>query len=485
MSAEEDETVQRVQRRVGGTLKGKYRLDRVLGVGGMAAVYEATHLRNANRVAVKILHPEISLHAGLRERFLREGYAANSVHHAGTVRVLDDDTSEDGAVFLVMELLEGETLDSRWNRCSRRLAVSEVVVLMKELLDVLAAAHAKGIVHRDIKPENLFVTTEGRLKVLDFGVARVREGSPTHTRTGAVFGTPAFMPPEQALGRTAEVDALSDVWAVGATAFLLLSGRFVHEGHTAEEMLVRSATEPAPPLLSIVPFVADCVASVVDRALAYDKRSRWPSASAMRDALAGATASRPDGDASADVDADEKTHIAPPPQMSLPEGRSRGLEVAVAPTVAAPTLTAASITASVGAHDENQLSGSRWRGVVGALCVGLLLLLAGAAVALSGRSPAKLVVPIASASSLGMATTSSTAVTTSPSVAEHASTSVAPVPTQTETAVDVEALPKSAQRASAPPPLAPIASAPMTRATAALQPLPRATATPKRDPLAP
>src|SRR5262249_25974496 len=158
----------------------------------------------------------------------------------GTVRVLDDDTAEDGSVFIVMDLLEGETVEALWERRGFRLSTAEVVSLVGDVLEVLGAAHAKGVVHRDLKPENLFVTCDGQLKVLDFGVARIRENSPTQTRAGAVFGTPAFMPPEQALGRSNEVDAASDIWAVGATAFRLLSGHFVHEGSTAEEMLIRS-----------------------------------------------------------------------------------------------------------------------------------------------------------------------------------------------------------------------------------------------------
>ncbi len=105
---------------------------------------------------------------------MREGYAANSVGHPGTVRVLDDDSTENGALFLVMELLDGETLDSCWERGGRKLGVAEVVAFVLELLDVLEAAHARGIVDRDIKPENLFITREGTLKVLDFGVARLR-----------------------------------------------------------------------------------------------------------------------------------------------------------------------------------------------------------------------------------------------------------------------------------------------------------------------
>jgi len=270
---------------IGTVLRGKYRLDRVLGVGGMATVYAAVHMRNANRVAVKMLHRELAIDADLRARFLREGYAANSVEHGGTVRILDDDTTEDGAVFLVMELLVGETVDARWVRSGRKLGVGEVATIIGQLLDVLAAAHAKGVVHRDIKPENLFLTNAGELKVLDFGVARLRESSLTRTKTGAVYGTPAFMPPEQALGRTREVDALSDLWAVGATAFTLLAGRFVHHAETAEEAVVRSATRPAPPLASVASDVPLSVAQVIDRALAFERADRWPTARHMKEAL--------------------------------------------------------------------------------------------------------------------------------------------------------------------------------------------------------
>jgi serine/threonine-protein kinase len=333
-----DPLVQAARARVGQVLNAKYRLDRLLGIGGMAAVYAATHLRNANRVALKILHRELSVDRDLRARFLREGYAANSVEHPGTVRVTDDEVAEDGAVFLVMDLLDGETLDARWERSGRRLRVAEVVTLTNELLDVLAAAHAKGIVHRDIKPENLFLTRDGRLRVLDFGVARLRETSPTKTKSGAVFGTPAFMPPEQALGRVREVDALSDVWAVGATAFTLLTGRFVHEGETGEEMVVRAATTPVPPLASFFMLtIPEPIARVIDRALSFERRDRWPSALAMKEALIRAR----DETILATADdwglGDEKTRLAPAPKMTLhPEFASGPQD----PTVPLPTLPA-------------------------------------------------------------------------------------------------------------------------------------------------
>ncbi|MGH7440250.1 MAG: protein kinase domain-containing protein, partial [Polyangiaceae bacterium] len=136
-----DELDVRALARVGSILHGKYRLDALLGVGGMAAVYSATH-RNGLRVAVKLLHAHHAVDDDLRTRFLREGYAANRVDHRGAVRVLDDDTADDGSVFLVMELLEGQTVDAFWQRNGRRLPATVVCELAVQLLDVLAAAHA-------------------------------------------------------------------------------------------------------------------------------------------------------------------------------------------------------------------------------------------------------------------------------------------------------------------------------------------------------
>jgi eukaryotic-like serine/threonine-protein kinase len=281
------------EQRVGTTLNGKYRLEQLLGIGGMAAVYRGTH-RNGNRVAVKVLHPDVSGQVELRDRFLREGYVANRVDHRGAVRVLDDDTAQDGSVFLVMELLEGETLDARWERAGRRLPHRVVAEWTDQLLDVLATAHEKGIVHRDIKPENLFLTRDGVLKVLDFGIARLRDatssGAVSMTRTGHMLGTPAYMPPEQMLGRAREIDGQTDVWAVGATMFTLISGRFVHEAESVQEMIVYAGSRHARPISSVAPETPPELTAVIDRALAFEKGTRWPSALGMRQALQTACA---------------------------------------------------------------------------------------------------------------------------------------------------------------------------------------------------
>src|SRR5580698_8604706 len=154
-SGEVDGGTPRAQGRVGTVLRGKYRIDRVLGVGGMAVVYRATH-RNQAEFAIKMLHPELSMRERLRQRFLREGLAANSVKHPGVCAVVDDDVAEDGAAFLVMELLIGTSVQALAKASGKKIPVQQACNILDQLLDVLAAAHEKGIIHRDIKPANLF-----------------------------------------------------------------------------------------------------------------------------------------------------------------------------------------------------------------------------------------------------------------------------------------------------------------------------------------
>lgn len=282
----------RIQQRVGSTLRGKYRLERLLGIGGMGAVFEAAH-RNGARFALKILHPELARLADVRTRFLREGYVANRIGHPGVVRVVDDDEDDiDSSVFLVMELLVGETVEQRRERYGGRMSTVETLDGCDRVLDVLVAAHAQGVVHRDLKPDNLFLTVANELKVLDFGIARLLDGSGA-TGSGDLLGTPSFMAPEQANGRVREIDARTDLWSVGAVLFTLLTGAEVHEASTPPEQMIYAATQPARPIESLAPWIDPALAAVVNRALSFEKRDRWPDARAMQEALRAAPAFAP------------------------------------------------------------------------------------------------------------------------------------------------------------------------------------------------
>jgi len=283
--SEEAEILGLALQRVGSTLNGKYHIDGVLGVGGMATVYAATH-RNRKRFAVKMLHPEFSVRRDLRARFVREGYVANSVAHPGVVAVLDDDVDELGSPFLVMELLEGVTVDALCAVNSAAIPVREALAITCQLLEVLEAAHGKSVVHRDIKPANLFISRDGELKVLDFGIARLREvgSGPQATLAGAALGTPAFMAPEQARAVPEAIDERTDIWGAGATLFTMLTARFVHRGESARQIMVHAATEPARSIESLLPELPRSVAALVSRALEFEPAQRWQSAAAMRSA---------------------------------------------------------------------------------------------------------------------------------------------------------------------------------------------------------
>lgn len=290
-AADQRARAEEVEARLGRVVLGRWTLTRVLGQGGMAAVYEATH-RNGRGFALKILHPAMAALPSARRRFVSEGYAANKVGHPGAVTILDD--GEDGdLVFLVMELLSGRALAQRLTE-QGPLPAKDVAWVAREMLDVLAAAHDRGVVHRDIKPSNVFELEGGEIKLLDFGVAQVREpGLSGLTESGVTLGTPAFMAPEQAAGRMDEVDALTDLWAVGATMFQLLTGRYVHQATSPNAAIVASATRPAPPVRSVNPDVPEDLAQVVDRALSFAREGRFPNARAMQKALDSTLGDRP------------------------------------------------------------------------------------------------------------------------------------------------------------------------------------------------
>lgn len=262
------------ERRVGTWIREKWYVERLLGRGGTAAVYAAKH-KIGREVALKILHREHLENAELCERFQREALAANKFDHPSAVEITDVDVADDGAPFLVMELVRGETLADRID--AHRNDVGELCRLMVELLELLAEGHARGIIHRDVKPQNLVIEPSGRLRVLDFGVAKL-EGSKL-TGRGEALGTVAYMAPEQLRGEA--IDARVDVFGVGATMFHALAGRPIHLGTSTGE-IVFAAVTGAPPKLTSVANVDPALAAVVDKALAFDRTNRYADALSMK-----------------------------------------------------------------------------------------------------------------------------------------------------------------------------------------------------------
>ena len=251
----------------------------------MGAVYAATDVRSAGRVAVKVLHREFSLDPGLRARFLREGDATNRVEHPGTVRVLEDDAAEDGSLFIVMDLLEGETVHARWVRSGCRLEAPEVVTLLAEVLDVLGAAHDKGVVHRDLEArEPVFhARWAGEGPRLRAGPASRELGPADADRSGV---RDARLHVARAGARQDERDRRA-IGPLGGRGHGLPPpfGSTGAPGKHAGGMLLLSATRPAPLTASVVHDVPPLLAAIINRALAFDKADRWPSARAMRAAL--------------------------------------------------------------------------------------------------------------------------------------------------------------------------------------------------------
>ena len=315
---------QRYEQRVGTTVDARWRIDALLGCGSTSAVYAATH-RNGHRAALKIIHQSLCADAALTERFLREAGIANAVKHRAIVPIGDDGIAEDGCAYLVLELLEGETLDEIRARSANRIALRDLAPIADELMSAISAVHTAGIVHRDLKPGNVFITkphetkpgegaasaTRGRLKLLDFGTARIfdREMDSTLSAAGLVMGTPAYMSPEQARGARAEVDAQSDVWSLGAMIFTLLTGEHVHVGKDSHQQLLMAAMRPARFVSDADRSIDHRVAAVIDRALAYAKKDRWPDVQSFRVAFRGAvvasTPSMQDFKAFVDSDAPE------------------------------------------------------------------------------------------------------------------------------------------------------------------------------------
>jgi serine/threonine protein kinase len=270
----------------GDILNEKYRIEELLGQGGMGAVYLAENQDVGRKVAIKVMRPEFAANGEALARFRREARAAGAIGHPGIVDVFDMGTSAQGAPFIVMEHLQGQTLRQR-SAMPPPLTVAQAVTFVIEVLEVLEAAHAAGVIHRDLKPDNLFVVEKPRagVKILDFGVSKFREGpAASVTQTGQVMGTPLYMAPEQARG-SRDAGVASDLYSMGAILYEVLSGRPPFPGESYTEVLAKLLTETLPPLAEIRSDLSPALRGAVERLLQKDPAARFSSAAETAAAL--------------------------------------------------------------------------------------------------------------------------------------------------------------------------------------------------------
>lgn len=274
--------------RIGQILASKYRIEALLGSGGMAHVYRATNTVIGRIVAIKILRREHARSEQVVERFLREAKTANLIHHPNVIDVIDVSQDKDGSPFIVQEYLQGETFYQYACRYGGALPLPELIELIGPVLSAIAEAHSLGIVHRDIKPENVFLSAQrGRRvpKVLDFGISKVRGAE--MTAVGTVLGTPAYMAPELAHS-SKDADPCSDVWAIGVMLFELITGRLPFGGDTVAQIFLATATTDAARLVDVAPNVPIELSRVVERCLAREPANRYPDARTLAVDLASA-----------------------------------------------------------------------------------------------------------------------------------------------------------------------------------------------------
>ena len=308
---------------------GKYRITRLIGMGGMGAVFEATHESINQRVAIKVLHTKLTSDPEAVKRFMTEAKTTSLVHHVGLVRVYDFGQLDDGAAYMMMEYLEGESLKARLARVEK-LEVVEALRITRQIAAALAAAHEKGVVHRDLKPENVLMvpdpeTPSGeRAKVLDFGIAKVLEpdGEVMKTTTGAILGTPTYMSPEQCRG-VGNVTEKADVYSLGAMLYQMIAGRPPFVGQGAGDLIAMHIVETPQQLRELMPNVSPDVETLVHQML-IKKPDERPSMRMVLQSLEqlGLAATSSGG-------AGTHVVIVPPPPAAPAPSRSRAVALGV------------------------------------------------------------------------------------------------------------------------------------------------------------
>src|SRR5262245_25022051 len=249
--------------RAGEVLAQKYRLGKRLGIGGMGEVWSATHLGTGREFAIKLMHSTAS--ATSRERFIREAKVSSKINHPSVIDIIDVGETDDGSLYMAMELLDGLTLDDVLH-AKTPITAADFLTIMVDVVRALSAAHASGVVHRDIKPANIFLHRDRATglyapKVLDFGISKIA-GNEAVTRVGAVVGSPRYMSPEQTRSST-NVDFRSDLWSLGVVLFEGLTGTFPHEGDSFSSLVVSICTEPPKPIDTMAPHLPEALRAIV------------------------------------------------------------------------------------------------------------------------------------------------------------------------------------------------------------------------------
>ncbi|HET9954485.1 MAG TPA: serine/threonine-protein kinase [Polyangiaceae bacterium] len=296
---------------VGQVLSGTYEVLRVIGEGGMGRVYEARHSRlGKKRFAIKMLHHELARQAEVVTRFQREAEAASALSHPNVVTVFDVNTAPDGRPYIVAELLEGEQLGEHLERRGK-LPVREAVSIVRQICRALERAHDLRIIHRDVKPENVFLVSGlSEVKVIDFGISKVSDGTATLTKAGMVMGTPDYMAPEQARGDT--VDARADVYAVGAILYRAVTGRKPFEGLDPMATLTAAMVQEPPRPSTLEPSIPLSLELVIQHAMAKKANERFQSMVELDRALEAFDVpdAAPPTERKASVDASGKTILS-------------------------------------------------------------------------------------------------------------------------------------------------------------------------------
>ena len=385
--------------REGEILGGKYRLEQEIGRGTMGTVWSAVHLTLGQRVAIKFIAAEHAQAAEARHRFSVEAKAAARLRSRYVVQVYDDGETPEGTPYIVLEYLDGETLEQRLER-ERDLPLNDAVRIMRHVARALSRAHASGIVHRDLKPGNVFLTRSEDdemgwvAKVLDFGIAKLEEqGIASTTKAGALLGTPLFMSPEQVKGADS-VDSRSDLYSLGMVFYNMLTGVYAFNGESFADVFVAICTEPLPDLRVAAPWVPGSVADWFARACARDAQQRFQSADEMIEAMdlaLGVSTGAFNRQSAPEVRLDTLRGHSPPVHHSLPRATAsdsgefaKGL-TQVASTDPALLKTSHANSAHTLAPEPAVPKSSRVSWIVGG-GVGLLLLLGGALLLVPGNA---------------------------------------------------------------------------------------------------